>query len=490
MHSMIVMEYCFRQFIRKRRRVNLGFAHVTLREMLSVFAAFSIVVSPLSCIAGVTERVLYSFSGCGSYYCGNGNKDGLAPASSLVADSAGNLYGTTPTGGDFAGTSGCYPTTCSTVYKLTRTSTGWKKTTIYRFEGVNQKAEKDGSYTASGLLVGKGALYGTTFQGGSGSYCAGGCGTVYRLTPPAAGQTLWNEQILWNFTGYNDASSPYSTLIADSTGALYGTYRGVNTVFSNGTGLGGVFKLTPPASSKAHWTERIISTFDRGALGQQPLVGLIADKLGNLYGVTGNGTNAPAAIFKLEPRNATRTLWNTVILHTFSANGPEGNDPLGGLVIDAKGNLYGTTNSGPGGGCIYNFGCGTVFELSPPRSSGAAWDVHVLHVFSGGADGGNSHAGLTIDSSDNLYGTTQNGGSYANESYGSGVVFEISSARKFSVLHAFTGWCCSGIYGQTDHDGESPDAAPLLSGGALFGTTAAGGTYNEGTAYELTGTFP
>ena len=456
----------------------------TTRALFGALTASAVAAAPLWCNAAIHEAVLYSFSGCAVYYCTNGNRDGLDPTSALTADSAGNLYGTTQYGGNFG--TGCYPSTCSTVFKLTRAGASWKKTTIYYFRGIVPNGVADGSYTTAGLLMFKGALYGTTYQGGSGTACPGGCGTVYRLTPPAAGQTLWNEQVLWSFTGIADAATPHSPLFADATGALYGTYLGNDTLFANGTGLGGVFKLTPPASGKTAWTEQVISNLGAGTIGEQPVAGVIGDAAGNLYAVaTGNVyQNGPSAVVKLTPRNAARSLWTTTVLHQFTTTGAEGSYPRGGLVMDAKGNLYTTTSAGAGAGCIHRLGCGTVFELSPPANGGVPWNVHVLHTFTGGPDGGNSQAGLAMDSSGNLYGTTQYGGSTENYSLGSGVVFELAANGQFSV-YALTGWCCSSIYGKPDHDGAFPFGAPLLANGALFGTSTAGGTNNIGAVFEI-----
>jgi hypothetical protein len=443
----------------------------TARNSLSILVAISFVIVPLWCDAAVRETVLHSFSGCELYFCEAGDRDGLNPTSQLIPDAAGNLYGTTEFGGEFGSGGDCYPFTCGTVFKLTPTSTGWKKTTIYYFKGVNPAGVADGSYTTAGLLLLNGALYGTTYQGGSGSSCIGHCGTVYRLTPPSNGHSLWNETMLYSFQGLLDGSGPSASLIADQSGALYGTFHNQN---------GGVFKLTPPSPGQTAWTESVISTGLREVVGP-----LVADANGNLYGNSGTPdyVNVASSVFELTPQNMAKTSWATTILHNFTTTGVEGYDPAGGIVIDNEGNLYTTTTVGAGSGCVYQLGCGTVFELSPSASGN--WTVNVLHTFTGGADGGNSEAGLAIESAGNLYGTTSSAGFFGNYPSGSGVVFTITAAKQFEVLYRFKGWCCSSIYGQKSHDGQGPYAAPLVWQGSLFGTTTTGGKDDLGAVYEV-----
>jgi uncharacterized repeat protein (TIGR03803 family) len=466
---------------------NGGVVSPSTRWLWAILLVCFTLVVPLLCRAAVKESRLHSFSGCEVYQCSNGDRDGLDPTAPLVADSAGNLYGTTQYGGIFG--TGCYPYTCSTVFELKRSGTTWTKSTIYFFRGIDGAGGADGSYTISGLLIANGALYGTTYQGGEGTQCinSAGCGTVFRLTPPAPGQALWNETILYNFSGALDGSTPCSSLIADASGALYGTFRGDNTRFAKGNDFGGVFKLTPPSAGKTAWTESVISTFDNGANGGQPVANLIADARGNLYGVVLGNINQgePSTIFKLTPRDQTRTTWTTTILHSFVSGAPEGSYPQGGVVMDAKGNLYTTTSNGAGKGCNFQVGCGTVFELSPPANGGISWKVTVLHTFTGGPDGGTSEAGLAIDAAGNLFGTTRYGGSTTTYSIGSGVIFEVTAAKKFSVLYEYEGYCCSSIYGQHVYDGQFSYAAPLLWNGSVFTTTTSGGLHDLGGVFEL-----
>jgi uncharacterized repeat protein (TIGR03803 family) len=469
-------------------KVRNRLTHVALTFVLSLALMVPISGSAASVSSGWTEKQLYSFSGGTTYYSG-ASLDGAVPVSALVADAAGNLYGTAESGG-IHGVAGCYPYSCGTVFELRRGSTGWTKKTI---TGAKGPSGPDGAHTTAGLIIVNGALYGTTYDGGR--Y---GWGTIFKLTATTSGQTTWHEQVIWNFTGNNDAAAPYSTLIADSSGAVYGTYRGVNGRFPNGTGFGGVFKLIPPASGKTTWTELVISTLNAGAYGMQPVAALISDSSGSLYGVaTGNINQGVAStIFKLKPRNTARTAWTTTVLHYFTTTGPEGSYPQAGLVMDAKGNLYTTTSVGAGGTCLYRgVLCGTVFMLATPSSGNAAWTVHVLHTFTSGADGGNSYAGLAIDAGGNLYGTTRIGGRCIYSiSYGWGVVFKLKpqnaslTSWSFSVLYEFQGLSIQSIYVPKRTDGQWPLAAPIISNGALYGTTSAGGVppYSGGTVYELT----
>lgn len=196
----------------------------------------------------------------------------------------------------------------------------------------------------------------------------------------------------------------------------------------------------------------------KGANGAAPTATLIQDASGNLYGTTssgdGNGCGGSGCgvVFMLD------TGKHEIVLHVFS--GPDGATPLGGLVMDGSGNLYGTTSAGGASGL------GTVFKIDTNRTE------TVLHSFSGNPDGANPYAGLVMDNSGNLYGTTEQGGTS-----GCGTVFKIDTAGNESVLHSFAG---------SPNDGTDPKAALTLDpNGNLFGTTLTGGTSGFGTVFEL-----
>ena len=339
-------------------------------------------ITPTS--SGWTETVLYNFTG---------STDGGQPYASLIFDSAGNLYGTT----NFGGSSSC-SMGCGTVFKLTPGSGGWTESVLYAFTGGSDGRE---SY-ARLRFDAAGNLYGTTLLGGNiGSVCSEGCGTVFKLTPGSSG---WTESVLYAFQGAGDGASPYDGLALDAAGNLYGT------AYTGGASADGVvFKLSPGSSG---WTESVLHTFKGAADGEYPYGDLILDATGNLYGTAYQGGEGYGVVFELMK---TKGRWAEKMLRRFS-NTLAGN-PVAGLVIDAAGNLYGTTMLGANetscGG-----GCGSLFKLSPV--SGGGWTYKMVHVFGQGTDGYHPTGDLILDSAGNLYGTTQAGGAQ-----GSGMVFEI-----------------------------------------------------------------
>jgi uncharacterized repeat protein (TIGR03803 family) len=224
--------------------------------------------------------------------------------------------------------------------------------------------------------------------------------------------------------------------------------------------LSTVFVVTSP--STATRKEVVLYTFTGGSDGGNPSSGLIFDKSGNLYGMTGGGgTNGEGTVFEL--KRSTHG-WTEVVLHSFAADG-DGFAPLGNLLMDKAGNLYGTT--GAGGTFVF----GTVFKLSP---SADGWTEQILYNFTGGKDGGGPTGNLIFDKEGNLYGTTSGGGTY-----GYGVVFKLSPSTKSwteTILHSFA---------ETDKDGGYPTAVVLDGAGNLYGTTTEGGYYSSGTAFQL-----
>jgi len=344
------------------------------------------------------ESVLYSFSG---------SQDGAYPESGLLRDSSGQLYGNSNEGGSHG---------AGTVFKLqpeanvcARALCPWNETVLHSFGMGN-----DGVYPSGDLIRdAEGNLYGVTSNGGSGP-CASGCGTVFKVDPEG------NETVLWNFAGPpNDGAYPYCSLFSDRMGNLYGTtYGGGN--FSSGT----VFELTPTGSG---WTERVIYNFTFAADGWYPFGGVISDAQGNLYGTTSEGGSADnGVVFKLSPGG------DETVLHSFTGP-PDGAAPGARLLLDGSGNLYGTTPAGGtrSGECSFSNGCGTVFELSP---NGSGWTERILWNFTGGADGSQPTTPVVMDAQGNLYGTTRHGGDlnsqnpscFINVSVGCGVVFQLA----------------------------------------------------------------
>src|ERR1035438_6034230 len=280
---------------------------------------------------------------------------------------------------------------------------------------------------------------------------------MFGLVTPLA--QAQHYQILYSFTGGTDGASPSSTMVRDATGNLYGTadLGGSCLFFTTQSQCGVLFKLDPTG------TETAFHTFT-ATDGSEPLGGVILDSAGNLYGTTLSAGTTPqgygwGTVYKLAPAGT------ETVLYTFnefiSGNGA---NPYAGLVQDKAGNLYGTTS---GGG---NFCCGTVYKID---ATGAE---SVLDSFSGGTDGSSPAAGLTLDEEGNLYGTTLSGGNLAAcGGSGCGVVFKVSPAGQEFVLHNFTG-----------ADGANPLGGLVRdSSGNLYGTTYEGGASGFGVVFKL-----
>jgi uncharacterized repeat protein (TIGR03803 family) len=380
-----------------------------------------------------TEKVLHSFSPAGT--------DGAFPQGSLIFDANGNLYGQTP----LSGTGGF-----GTVFELSPESGGWTEKTLLNFNN------KDGATAFGGLIFDHaGNLYGTTNDGGT-HY---GYGNVFELSPGSGG---WTEKVLYNFSTGTDANSPnYESLVFDAAGNLYGT-----TIFGGIYKSGTVFELTP--NGHGGWAEKVLYSFsNNGTDGVLPLAGIVFDAAGNLYGTTNQGgTDGVGTVFELSPNGSGG--WTEKLLHTFDNNGADGFLPQSGLIFDAHGNLYGTTSQGG------TYGVGTIFELSPNGSGG--WTETVLYNFiPNGTDGFLPCAGLIFDAGGNLYGTTNQGGTY-----GVGTVFELSPGSG--------GWTETVLYSFIPNgtDGNNPYSSLIFdAAGNLYGTTQNGGTDNAGTVYEI-----
>jgi uncharacterized repeat protein (TIGR03803 family) len=280
------------------------------------------------------------------------------------------------------------------------------------------------------------------------------------LAPPSWAAT---ETVLYSFQNETDGMDPFAPLLSLS-GRLYGT-----TVIGGTHDLGIVFELT---NTKSGWVKTTLHDFTGLDDGDKPWAGLAADKAGNLFGASLNGGKyADGVIFELS-RHGKR--WKFTVIHTFS--GADGSGPVGTLVFDDAGNLYGTTAEGGQYRCGYST-CGTIFEMSP---SGRRWKLTVLHDFDGG-DGSYPASPLYRDSKGILYGTTESGGGNGpcNTGGGCGTIFELSPSKagwKFTVLHTFNGT-----------DGEFPVGALTMDkSGSLYGTTTDGGGAGYGVVYRLT----
>jgi uncharacterized repeat protein (TIGR03803 family) len=407
----------------------------------------ALLLSTTTFASGPVEQVLFSFLRAGS------------PNGGLVADSSGNLYGTTVYGGK----------TFGTVFELsppTVAGDSWTETVIHVFD---PKTTADGKYPESTLIFDPvGNLYGTTAES------TNGWGSVFELSPPATAGGTWTEKLLVTFPRN---SIPQGKLIFDDAGNLYGTTTsggaGTRCGSQTGFGCGTVFKLKPPASPGASWTETVLHSFAVTAGdGFTPGTSLVL-RNGALYGTTTNGgANEDGTIFQLARQNG---VWVENILYNFS--GSDGANPVGGLIVDSAGNFYGTAKRGGVGYCNGR-GCGTAFELSPPAAPGDPWQETTLYVFPGSSRGGGSNAALIRDRNGNLYGTGTAGGFKNN-----GVVFKLVPPATAGgswagiVVHAFDPFAGDGAF----CDGE----LILMTGKGLFGTTPAGGANDSGTVFNI-----
>jgi uncharacterized repeat protein (TIGR03803 family) len=307
-----------------------------------------------------TYTVLYAFTG---------KADGNGPFGGLVRDSAGNLYGTTIGGGD-----GLYPN--GTVFKL---SSRGKLTPLHGFAADRT----EGVWPFAGLVRDSiGNLYGMTADGGT-----LGQGTIFKVSKKS------KFSVLHSFSGNADGGSPFGTLILDRAGNLYGTtpYGGKPRCPVGPGGCGVAFKLDLAGN------ETVLRTFINGRKGAQPSGALIRDAAGNFYGTAdAGGHNGHGTVFRLDPAG------NQTALHTFMGKA-DGEFPGPGLFQDAAGNLYGTA----AGGILGNgkSGAGVVFKID---TSG---NYAVLYTFAGGSDGTGPNGSLIMDAAGNLYGTTLSSGS-------------------------------------------------------------------------------
>jgi uncharacterized repeat protein (TIGR03803 family) len=414
----------------------------------SVILGSLIINTPL--LAASSEKVLYSF--CSAPGC----IDGSMP-NELISDQAGNLYGTVPGAGVYGG---------GAVYELIPKNGKWTKKVLHTFIPNG----KDGLDPQGGLVFDKaGNLYGTTAGGGAHDNCnRSSCGTVFELSP---NNGKWTETVLHSFNFDCNAYNPYGTLIIDKAGNLYGT-----TNWCCATGSGIVFELIP---NNGKWTEKVVYSFPSNPF---PEPNVILDKAGNLYGTTiGGGTYGNGSVFELVRGNGK---WTEKVLYSFD-------DIItnhGRLVFGQTDDLYGTSFEGGYQSCLN--GCGYVFKLTPNKNG--TWTEEALHYFDfNSTDGYNPIAGMIIDQTGNLYGTTSGGGTYSvcTKLAGCGTVFELTPGKNGTytekILHSFQ---------ENNKDGAIPYTGLTFGeAGNLFGSTSAGGTSTScvfpvsgcGTVFEV-----
>ena len=397
------------------RRVGRMFAQTILCGAIA--ATIGVIALLVTSALAQSETVLYSFGP---------PPDGDIPSSRVIQDAAGNLYGATGWGGLY---------NAGTVFELSPQNGAWVEKVLHSFGGPGDGA------VPSGLLMDKaGNLFGAANN------------VVYELTPDGDGN--WTETILKTFKAPFSGTS--TDLTMDSAGRLYG--RGGSGAHSAGL----IYRLTLRSQKGRPWIYFVLYSFHPSLNndGAGPNGDLVFDAAGNLYGATAlGGSHKHGTVFELSPAPKQ---WTEKILYDFQG-ASDGGEPSGGLIFDAKGNLYGPAISFGGAGG------GVVFELSP---NGGSWSETVLYSFTGGSDGGGPLGPLALHNGA-LYGTAEGGGS-PNCQYGCGVVFKLSpsgGAWTETVVHSFTG----------SPDGEGPESGVLFdSSGNLYGTTAIGGIVNSG----------
>jgi len=414
------------------RRQNL------FKLIIGILAVMALTLALQSnALAASKFKTLHTFHG----------KDGASPNGYLIFDAAGNLYGTTYSGGTYD--PNCFTGSCGTTYELMPNGDGtWAHKVIHYF--TSEDSSPDGGVTFDAA----GNLYGMTNQG---LYA----GDVYELTPQTGGG--WSYTVLYQMGG-NGEGNPAGGVIFDAAGNLYGTSA---WGCGYGDGVSCVFEMTPGSSG---WTFTLLYGL-QGSVGWYPSgTTPIFDAKGNLYATTEYGGYKAGrygygVVFELSP-NGDGT-WSITDLHKFA--GPkDGVYPQCPLVFDAAGNLYGTTAAWSA------YGHGNVFELTP--NAEGKWTEHVLHQFTGGKDGGAPvFAGVIFDAAGNLYGTTNQGGAY-----GYGVVFKLTPTQT-------GGWHETVLRAFDNKDGAYPAGGLVFDGsGNLYGTTAGDGTTTFGTVFEIT----
>lgn len=412
---------------------------VNLWRTVAAIACATLLIVMTTEAQGQTFQVIHNFTG---------GSDGGDPMTGLTVDQAGNLYGTTWSGGSGFGT----------VFKLERAGSGWLVRSLYSFQGGS-----DGAGPSARVIIGPdGNLYGTTSAGGGGNcgyYGYDGCGTVFRLQPPAsvckAFVCPWTETVLYRANEDNGAIL-VGEVVFDQAGNLYTTARNGGMYFS-----GYAVELTP---NNGYWVRTIVHVFDyETGDGEAPSAGMVIDQAGNLYGTTSlGGLHTQGTAFELTPYGSG---WTETILHSF--DGDDGYEPEAPLIFDRQGNLYGTTfDGGPNGE-------GVVFELSP---GGGGWSFSIPWSFSGHGNGGSVLvAPVSVDANGNLWGTT-----FETGCCGWGTIFELtpgSNGWSETVLHNFTG----GLDGSTPFSNVAFDAQ-----GNAYGTASLGGANRQGVIWEIT----
>jgi uncharacterized repeat protein (TIGR03803 family) len=387
---------------------------------------------------------------------GNSGRTQAAPA--LAYSSIGNLW--------TAARAAVITTTIATTLLLicaSQVCAAVDVTVMHAFTGG-----KDGAFLDSNLVAdAAGNFYGTTQIGG-----AYGWGTVFELSPNQEGK--WRFSLLYTFTGAADGGNPLGSLVFDAAGNAYATASS-----GGANGFGVVFELSPPPHAHGEpWSEKVLYSFQGGSDGAIPFGNVVFDAAGNLYGTTSIGGHSHigclagcGTIYELSPTG--NGSWNEKVLHRLIDAFGQGAEPRAGLVMDAAGNLYGTTYEGGNNSVCGGLGCGSVFELTPPASGKKHWGFKNLIDFNG-IDGALIRGGLTLSSGGALYGTTLYGGADNR-----GIVFSFTQESghwKFQTVYSF-----NGLY-----DGLQPSGNLALdNAGNVYGATYEGGANDWGSLFQL-----
>jgi len=265
-----------------------------------------------------------------------------------------------------------------------------------------------------------------------------------------------------------DGINPILGVTFDSAGNLYGVASGGGSS-NNGT----VYELIP--GSNGTWTEKTLLSFDGGPGGSTPVGGLVFDNKGNLYGTTKlGGHNGVGIVYELTPSSSGN--WTEIALHDFGSSG-DGAYPVGNLAIDSSGNIFGTTEGGGAFGNGTEVQGGTVFELS--LGAHGVSTEKVVHSFGSGSDGNVPKGGVILDANGNAYGTT-----YAGGAEGQGTVFYISASTGIeTIIHSFNPGASQGDAWHPA-TGVTLDSEGNLYGGSTGGYDAAA-FEGGGTVYKL-----
>ena len=366
------------------------------------------------------EQVLYSFTG---------GSDGEYPSAGLTMDASGNLYGIAA-----GGTAG--------VFELVNTGGGtFSYRQVYSFTSQSDGTGPEGNLA----LDSNGDLFGVTASGGS-NY-----GLVYELVNSGG---VYSEKILYAFSGGADGSIPDAGVTLDSRGNIYGT-----TVEGGADGWGAVYELV---NNGGAYSEETLYSFTDGSDGASPQAGVTLDARGDIFGTTqGDGTTTLGFVFELVNSSGTYT---ETTLHAFSNANNDGKAPESAVVMDANGNLFGTTEYGGG-----SANDGTVYELVYSSSTGS-YTEQILYAFTGGTDGDQPTAGLFLDSSGDLFGSSPKGGSS-----GDGVTWELSTGSAATTSLTLTS-PANPIF-----QGESATLVATITPNPAGASVAGSVTFSEGS---------